>query len=352
MNSIDLLREIQKQTNTKNDFNYSYESFKPTFEGLISENEIQKKYTEYIKHLKSIDTPTEYENPYYYEYLKKHLDLLYESHEHVSMPERNLNFEKPIIGTVRFNSYNASSLLNDNNRIILISRSIIHFSIAFSKIIAQYYYNKINNLCIDKIDNYFIDLACSYYINKDLMDTTKTFNCKQLETLDSASSLTISNYFFIVAHEYSHLILEHQLLPKPTPPSKYESEADFLGAMLCIKTMINHGDSLKNAISAIGYSLLIVDLLYDINNIILNKEWDVNTANYPYPRYNILLSAVNNFTSEIDLADWIDLYNLKVCVHNLWYRNESKIKEYLTFYNNKNNNVCYSDLQKMIYKTK
>ncbi len=352
MDSIDLLREIQKQTNTKNDFNYSYESFKTTFDGLVSEKEVQEKYTKYIKHLKTIKTPTEYENPYYYECLKKHLDLLYESHEHISMPRRNLNFEKPILGTIRYNSYNASSLLKDDNRIILVSRSIIHFSIAFSTIIAQYYYNKKNNLSVGKIDNYFIDLACSYYINKDLMDTTKYLKCKQLESLDFASSLTISNYFFIVAHEYSHLILEHQLLSKPTPPSQYELEADFLGAVLCIKTMIDHGDSLKNAISTVGYSLLLADLLYDINNVMLNKKWDVNTANYPYPRYNVLYSAVNNFISQADIPDWIDLYNLKVCVHNLWYRNKSKIKEYLTFYNNKNNNICYSDLQKLIYKEK
>ena len=344
---IGILEEIQCKTNTQNEAPLFYEHFKEQFIGLKGEYEMGNMYLNFLAHLQKIDLPTKYESAYYYDYLKKSLDLLCNESNSIYINGKTLNYDKPVIGSVNFHHFDARALNENGVKLILISRSIIHFMCTLSSLVAQFYLNLKTNKSNRELDRYFVDLACSYYLFREGTKDTKYWRINTIEGINIASSLVITSYLFIVAHEYAHLLLEHNKSSVQDVPFQKEMEADFLGGMLSMRVIYgqyNHTYS----VAGLTYILGVLDLLYDIDNIIKEEIWNPKKALYPKPRIKIFPEVIKYFN--ISKNNDILSTNMWICLHNLWARNKDKIKEYLTLYESfPQDRDAYKKLQDKIY---
>lgn len=345
--TIRILEEIQCETNTKNEAPLYYEHLKKQFIGLKNEYEIGNMYLRFLAHLSKIELPTKYESAYYYDYLIKSLDLLFAESHTINISGRILDIDKPVIGSVNYQHFDARALNDNGAKLILISRSVIHFMCTLSSLVAQFYLNLELDKSNKEVDMYFVDLACSYFLFGTVIKDTKYWRVNTISGINIATSLVVTSYLFIVAHEYAHLLLDHNKYSAQDVPFQQEMEADFLGCILSMKVICNQQNH-NFSIGGITFILTLLDLLYDIGNIIKEEVWDPEKAVYPYPRIKIFYEAIKYFN--ISEEDNIFSVNMSICVHNLWVRNKDKIKDCLILYESfTHEKDAYKKLQEKIY---
>lgn len=345
--TIRILEEIQCKTNTQNEAPLYYEHFKEQFIELKNEYEIGNMYLRFLAYLSKIELPTKYESAYYYDYLIKSLDLLFAESNRINIYGKTLNNDKPVIGSVNFQHFDARALNDNGVKLILISRSVIHFMCTLSSLVAQFYLNLKLDKSSNELDMYFVDLACSYFLFGTGIKDTKYWTVNTIGGINIATSLVTTSYLFIVAHEYAHILLDHNKYSAQDVPFQQEMEADFLGGMLSMKVICNHKNQ-NYSVGGITFILAVLDLLYDIGNILKEETWNPEKATYPYPRIKIFPEVLKYFNIGED--EYIFSGAMFGCVHHLWVRNKDKIKDCLISYESfSQDRDAYKKLQEIIY---
>jgi hypothetical protein len=180
----------------------------------INTNEY-KKYVNQINELYN-EIPTQYENPIYYKEITYCFNYLRDIIKIYNI--KNISDEMPLYGTLNLNFFSASIRKIKIEPIIVFSNTSITFCEYISRVIAkmlgssellsiqQVSKNVIQNPLIIQC---FLDIVYSY-LNGTIAKSQSYLKLKLTEN-EQYSFILIRNYMltYIVAHEYSHLLLGH-----------------------------------------------------------------------------------------------------------------------------------------------
>ena len=314
--------------------------------------DVERSEKHYRQELLKYPLLTEHENVLCNWILNDMLNILYETRNNIKSGENDpsLNFEMPVIGSVDFGYYDARAMNENGAKVVLISRSLLTSTVFLASIVAQSSMNQSRGLSNDYINQYFIDMAIAFHFKYDIASVAKRCPiidwtaCMMGETLSATSNL------FIVAHEYSHLILNHPQgyyeRNSPKKPYIYEKEADELAGLLC-GIVISANKESKHAFSfpGLAFAVCALDLFNDILSVLNENKWDPDINTHPLNRTSVAPDVMQRFKYYDKKGVEIIAFMLGD-MHRLWEDNKDKIKIFITKHHE---GLSYEEMQKQIY---
>ena len=331
--------------------------------GQRSEGDVEKSEKYYRQEFLKYPLLTEYENTYCNWILNDILNILYEARKHIKCDDEgvSLDFELPIIGSVNFGFYDARAVNDDGAKVVLISRSLLTFTACLATIVAQSSLNQSHGLSNEYINQYFVDISTAFHLfypylgrvfyrerERDVANISKRCPITDWTACLMGEQLSVTSHLFVVAHEYSHLILNHPFKKISVEKCREdEQEADELAGLLCgIIISILKKDKYPFSFIGLAFAVRTLDLIHDIMSIFREKKWDPNVDIYPLNRTSVVADVMQRFKvydkNTIEITKFM-LYD----INRLWLENENQIKYFINKYEN---GLSYEEIQKLIYE--